>query len=267
MSQSRLPKPTPRLYAVGEAADAVGVSQQTLRIWERKGLISPQRTPGGQRRFTAQDIEAAKHVANVRRRYGWNVAAIRGQADFVERRGVSSDLALAGRVRAVRREVGLPQRDAAARAGISRSHLAALERGESPISLDVMSRLCEAYGVPMTAFNPNTVSDEVVVRADERPRAILADGVVWEELAAPRQDMEPSHIVVPPGGGTNSEYERPGATFVLVLEGVLSLFLPGREFDLGPGDSAMVPAKTSWRWANEGDRVVRAIYVEDTASH
>ena len=134
MSQSRLPKPSPRLCGVGEAADAVGVSRQTLRIWERKGLITPQRTPGGQRRFTAQDIQAAKHVANVRRRYGWNAAAIRGQADFVERRGVTSDLALAGRVRAMRREVGLTQREAALRAGISRSHLAALERGESSIS-------------------------------------------------------------------------------------------------------------------------------------
>lgn len=267
MSQSRLLKPSPRLYAVGEAAEAVGVSRQTLRIWERKGLITPQRTPGGQRRFTAQDVQAAKHVANVRRRYGWNVAAIRGQADFVERPGVTSDLALAGRVRAIRREVGLTQRDAALRAGISRSHLAALERGESPISLDVMSRLCEAYGVPMTAFNPKTVSDDVVIRANERPRAILADGVVWEELAAPRQDMEPSHVMVPPGGGTGAEYERPGATFVLVLEGVLSLFLLDREFDLHPGDSALVPSKTSWRWSNRGDHAVRAIYVEDTSSH
>ena len=65
--------------------------------------------------------------------------------------------------------------------------------------------------------------------------------------------MEPAYVVVPPGGGTNAEYERPGATFVLVLEGVLSLFLPDRAFDLSPGDAAMVPSKTSWRWSNDGE--------------
>ena len=66
----------------------------------------------------------------------------------------------------------------------------------------------------MTAFNPKIVSDDVVVRADERPRAILADGVVWEELAAPRQDMEPSHVVVPPGGGTGAKCTHLGCRMV-----------------------------------------------------
>jgi excisionase family DNA binding protein len=41
-----------------EAARRLGVSTWTLNRWERDGTISAYRTPGGQRRFRAADIEA-----------------------------------------------------------------------------------------------------------------------------------------------------------------------------------------------------------------
>lgn len=44
--------------SAGEAARHLGVSIETLRIWERKGLISPQRTLGGHRRYSRDEIDA-----------------------------------------------------------------------------------------------------------------------------------------------------------------------------------------------------------------
>lgn len=40
-----------RLLTIGQAAEALGVSVQTLRRWEREGKIAPERTKGGQRRY------------------------------------------------------------------------------------------------------------------------------------------------------------------------------------------------------------------------
>ena len=45
------------VYIISVAAELAGVHPQTLRIYERKGLIAPYRTPGGTRRYSAQDLE------------------------------------------------------------------------------------------------------------------------------------------------------------------------------------------------------------------
>lgn len=49
---------TERKYQIGEAAKMAGVSQSTLRRWERDGIITPERTPKGTRRYTADQLEA-----------------------------------------------------------------------------------------------------------------------------------------------------------------------------------------------------------------
>lgn len=45
------------VYMISVAAELAGVHPQTLRIYERKGLISPYRTPGGTRRYSQADLE------------------------------------------------------------------------------------------------------------------------------------------------------------------------------------------------------------------
>lgn len=44
------------VYIISVAAELVGMHPQTLRIYERKGLIEPFRTPGGTRRYSDADI-------------------------------------------------------------------------------------------------------------------------------------------------------------------------------------------------------------------
>ncbi len=45
------------VYIISVAAELAGMHPQTLRIYERKGLISPYRTPGGTRRYSDEDLE------------------------------------------------------------------------------------------------------------------------------------------------------------------------------------------------------------------
>ncbi len=50
-------KKTEAVYIISVAAELAGVHPQTLRIYERKGLIEPFRTPGGTRRYSEEDLE------------------------------------------------------------------------------------------------------------------------------------------------------------------------------------------------------------------
>lgn len=50
---------------ISVAAELAGMHPQTLRIYERKGLIEPYRTPGGTRRYSQEDIERLRLIADL----------------------------------------------------------------------------------------------------------------------------------------------------------------------------------------------------------
>ena len=45
------------VFIISVAAEIVGMHPQTLRVYERKGLVEPYRTPGGTRRYSQADLE------------------------------------------------------------------------------------------------------------------------------------------------------------------------------------------------------------------
>jgi excisionase family DNA binding protein len=75
---------TPRFFNVSEAAEFLGVSAASLRKWSDEGLVPVYRTPGGQRRFSAPDLE--RFLESMRQpvtpravpRYGRNVSSLVG---------------------------------------------------------------------------------------------------------------------------------------------------------------------------------------------
>jgi MerR family transcriptional regulator/heat shock protein HspR len=50
------------LYVISVAAELAGVHPQTLRIYERKGLVDPARTGGGSRRYSERDIARLQRI-------------------------------------------------------------------------------------------------------------------------------------------------------------------------------------------------------------
>lgn len=50
------------VYVISVAAELAGVHPQTLRIYERKGLLEPARTGGGSRRYSDADIERMRRI-------------------------------------------------------------------------------------------------------------------------------------------------------------------------------------------------------------
>jgi MerR family transcriptional regulator/heat shock protein HspR len=50
------------VYIISVAAELAGVHPQTLRIYERKGLVQPQRTSGNTRRYSDRDIRILRQI-------------------------------------------------------------------------------------------------------------------------------------------------------------------------------------------------------------
>ena len=63
-------------YMISVAADLVGMHPQTLRMYETKGLVRPQRTPGGTRLYSDADLERLKLVQRLTTELGLNLAGV-----------------------------------------------------------------------------------------------------------------------------------------------------------------------------------------------
>ena len=62
------------LFVISVAAELAGVHPQTLRMYERKGLIRPQRTQGNTRRYSQADIEIVRLIQELTQERGMNLA-------------------------------------------------------------------------------------------------------------------------------------------------------------------------------------------------
>lgn len=70
------PDPTRAVYVISVAAELAGVHAQTLRIYERKGLVEPARTPGGSRRYSEIDIALLRRIQELTNE-GLNLAGVK----------------------------------------------------------------------------------------------------------------------------------------------------------------------------------------------
>ena len=63
-------------YMISVAADLVGMHPQTLRIYEQKGLVQPQRTAGNTRLYSELDIERLRLIQRLTSELGLNLAGV-----------------------------------------------------------------------------------------------------------------------------------------------------------------------------------------------
>ena len=65
------------VYIISVAAELAGVHPQTLRIYERKGLVRPKRTTGNTRRYSDRDIELLQQIQDLTQQHGINLAGVK----------------------------------------------------------------------------------------------------------------------------------------------------------------------------------------------
>jgi MerR family transcriptional regulator/heat shock protein HspR len=74
--ESRARDPRQAVFVISVAAELAGVHPQTLRIYERKGLLDPARTGGGARRYSEADISQLRRILDLTNE-GLNLAGVK----------------------------------------------------------------------------------------------------------------------------------------------------------------------------------------------
>lgn len=67
---------TVKKYTISVVAEEYGVHPQTLRLYEREGLIKPSRSAKGTRYYTEEDVERLELILNLTRDLGVNLAGV-----------------------------------------------------------------------------------------------------------------------------------------------------------------------------------------------
>ncbi len=65
-----------RLYMISVVSEMLGVHQQTLRLYEREGFITPKRSEGNTRLYSDEDVEKLEMVLRLTRELGVNLAGV-----------------------------------------------------------------------------------------------------------------------------------------------------------------------------------------------
>jgi len=106
-SFGQAPTPDAAVFVISVAAQLTGLHPQTLRIYERKGLVDPARTGGGSRRYSDADIALLRRIQELTAE-GLNLA------------GVQKVLALEDELARAREELAAARR--AAEAAVAQTH-------------------------------------------------------------------------------------------------------------------------------------------------
>ena len=74
------------VYVISVAAELAGMHPQTLRIYERRGLLDPARTGGGSRRYSERDIQQLRRIHELTAA-GLNLAGVKAVMELEEEVG------------------------------------------------------------------------------------------------------------------------------------------------------------------------------------
>ncbi|MBW6515794.1 MAG: MerR family transcriptional regulator [Candidatus Cloacimonetes bacterium] len=79
------------LMSIGQVARKLGIHEQTIRAYERKGLIRPQRTEKQTRFFTKEDMTGIIVIITLTQELGLNLAGVKILLNFARRFNMSND--------------------------------------------------------------------------------------------------------------------------------------------------------------------------------
>jgi len=115
VSDARGRRPSERgVYVISVVADLAGMHPQTLRMYERRGLIEPKRTSGNSRRYSERDVQRLRRIHELTHKHGLNLEGVRtvmnleDQVDRLQERLARTSRALAE----TRRQLELERRRA-----------------------------------------------------------------------------------------------------------------------------------------------------------
>lgn len=256
---------------IGYVASILGISTARIRLWEEEGLVSPSRTSGGQRRYSAQDIQILKRIRDLLDHSNMSYRGVR--------KAISEDLPSAScaqtppapaimigeRAKWLRKQLGLSLRDLSHLTSVSPSALSAFERGLRQPNTGRISMIAHALGITTTELLgiPSTSRDGMIVRSGEREQLAMADrGVKIELMYRNISTLQSQSITVEPDCGIMDSITHEGEDFVTVIKGEINIVLDGVDLHhLEAGDSITFPSDRPHTFHNPGPVSTHLIWI------
>lgn len=174
---------------------------------------------------------------------------------------------LGPKLRAIRTERGLSQRELAQRAGLSANAISLIERDENSPSVSTLQSLASALNVRMSYFFEEEEHEAVLhVPPDKRPK-ISNQGVKIEGIGGElsRQELEPFLITLAPHSDSGDrQVVHTGHEFVYCLAGHIEYVIDGQIYPVETGDFLMFEAHLPHIWRNPNDQEAKFILVLQT---
>ena len=176
--------------------------------------------------------------------------------------------AIGAQVKSLRNSRNYTLKQLSEEVGLSIGFLSQLERGLSSIAIDSLAKIAEVFNVPLSSFFEYAVEDVTspVVRSfDLRP--IQISSTIIQFLYTHNQtefELLPRVFQVNPSCCPDESlemYNHEGEEFIYILEGIMTVYVDGREYVLYPGDGMQIHSNVDHNWCNRTSKTARLLTV------
>jgi transcriptional regulator with XRE-family HTH domain len=181
---------------------------------------------------------------------------------------MEASFSLGEKLRQLRSERNISQRDLARLAGLSPNSISLIERNETSPSVATLQSLATALKIRMSYFfEEKTPSSVLHIKSGSRPK-IDSEGVVIEGMGKtlPFQELEPFLIALDPKAGSGGERQvvHSGHEFVYCLQGRIEYVIDGKVYLLEMEDILIFEATLPHLWRNPFDMEAKFLLVLQT---
>lgn len=181
---------------------------------------------------------------------------------------MEKEFSLGDKLRQLRSERNISQRDLARLAGLSPNSISLIERDETSPSVSTLQSLAAALNIRMSYFFEEEIPSSVLhIKSGSRPK-IESEGVIIEGMGQtlPFQELEPFLMTLEPKAGSGGERQvvHSGHEFVYCLQGKIEYVIDGKIYFMEVGDILIFEATLPHLWRNPYDSEAKFILVLQT---
>lgn len=171
------------------------------------------------------------------------------------------------KIKNLRNEKDMTLKELSEKSQLSIGFLSQLERGRTTIAVDALERMAEIFDVPLTYFFqlPNKRTNKILRSYEQEVFNVEEGGYIHYLLSTDLDDKTfvPRYVEILPQRKDEEivPYKHEGEEFAYILEGVLTAYIGGEQFELYPGDSLHINSTIEHNWANYTSKKVKLLSV------
>jgi len=174
---------------------------------------------------------------------------------------------LGARLRVLRKERHLTQRELANRAGISVNAVSLIERNEISPSVSTLQSLAGALNIKISYFFADDEQTSVIHTTSANRPFLESGGIIIGGLGSQLsgQQLEPFLMVLQPGSGNGEYVVHTGHEFVYCLQGQVAYEIDRQEYLLNQGDTLLFEAQLPHCWHNPTQEEAQMLLILETS--